>query len=576
MKLPTYAAFVKAGLIDGPIDISWPDADLEQTMNRFQAIAILLVGQALLSSAPLLAATATSKTAVVPKWGQFERSFTSSTTYSNALQEASLRVVFTSPAGETQEVSGFWDGGKTWRVRFSPDLLGRWAFTTYCSDAANNGLHHQSGGFLCAVNTSQIELSRHGTVRVARDGRHLEHADGTPYFLTSDTVLEGAIKSTLRDWQIYAHTRALQGFNAAVWAAGPGTDAEDETGFTGYSDNVQVNPSYFRRLDERLETLRQAGLVSVIIPFSDALARKEPGAELRGDQIGLLLRYLVARWGSSPVIWLLPVDGEDLKTQTTRWKQVGKDVFGQGKHAPVMVRGRMHGTVFDYFRDEPWVQLFGSGVETGSAEELAKELAALGFLEDLELKSQSVRLVIPFLPEENSLAVGGDNRVSDELVRNAACWTLLGGRPSGVCYAGFGISEWRAMEEGKPQEDGFPFWRKALFLPGAKQVSKLAEELGNLPFWTLSSDAKVLKGPPTRTTPERLVTAVSADKGMLVVAYSPQGEPIRLEAGGVPAQGTVTWLNARTGESTTETGPIGNELTPPDKGDWILIVRRNR
>jgi hypothetical protein len=545
-------------------------------MKRFRAIIIFLIGQALCSSAPIPAATASSKTVIVPKWGKFEKSFTSTILYTNALQEASLRVVFTSPAGETLEVPGFWDGGKTWRIRFSPDQLGRWTFATYCSDAANAGLHQQRGGFLCAVNTSQNALNRHGPVRVARDGRHLEHADGTPYFLTSDTVLEGAIKSTLRDWQIYGNTRALQGFNAAVWAAGPGTDAEGETGFAGYSDNAQVNPSYFRRLDERLEALRQAGLVSVIIPFSDSLARKDGGAELRGDQIRLLLRYLVARWDSSPVIWLLPVDGEELKTQTTRWKQVGKDVFGQGKHAPVIVRGRMHGTAFDFFREESWVKIFGSGVETMNAEELAKELAALGFQDDRELKPEFARPVIPFLPEENSVAGGGGKRVGDDLVRNAACWTLLGGRPSGVCYAGFGISEWRTAEEGQPELGGVPLWRRALYMPGARQVARLAGELGNLPFWTLSNDDKALKGPPVQTSPERLVTVASADKGMLMVAYSRNGEHIRLEAEGMPARGTITWLNARTGESTTESGPIGSELAPPDKGDWLVIVRRNR
>lgn len=543
-------------------------------MNRLHAIVILLIGQALWSSAPLLAATVSPKTVVVPKWGQFEHRFASSTSYVNALQEASLRVFFKSPAGETIEVPGFWDGGKNWRVRFSPDLLGKWTFTTDCSDAANAGLHGQSGGFLCAVNTSLNPLNRHGPVRVARDRRHLEHADGTPYFLTADTVLEGALKSTLRDWEIYGNTRALQGFNAAIWAAGPGTDAKGETGFAGYSDNAQVNPSYFQRLDERLEALRQAGLVSVIIPFSDALARKQPGAELRGDQIGLLLRYLVARWGSSPVIWLLPVDGEDLKTQTTRWKQVGKDVFGQGKHAPVIVRGRLHGTVFDYFQEESWVQVFGNGVETGSADELAKELAVLGFLEDRELQPLFIRPVIPFLPEENSLTAGDNQRIGDDLVRNAACWTLLGGRPSGVCYAAYGVSDWRTTEAGQPELDGLPLWRKALFLPGAKQVSNVAKELGKLPFWTLNSDRKILTNPPSER-PQGLITAASSDEGGLVVAYSPQGDAIRFAAGALPTQGAITWLNARTGESTTESGPIGTELTPPNKGGWIVIVKRN-
>ena len=73
--------------------------------------------------------------------------------YSNALQDASLRVVFTSPLGETNEVDGFWDGGRTWRVRFSPDQPGRWKFRTTCSDTANVGLHNETGEFLCTAAT---------------------------------------------------------------------------------------------------------------------------------------------------------------------------------------------------------------------------------------------------------------------------------------------------------------------------------------------------------------------------------------------------------------------------------------
>lgn len=131
---------------------------------------------------------AAAKMPVVAKWGRFEQSFKSSLAYSNAVQDATLTVLFTSPLGDTSQVDGFWDGGKTWRVRFSPNQPGRWTFKTTCSDAANRGLHNQTGEFLCTAATGQSRFHQHGPVRVARDHRHLEHGDGTPFFWLADTA----------------------------------------------------------------------------------------------------------------------------------------------------------------------------------------------------------------------------------------------------------------------------------------------------------------------------------------------------------------------------------------------------
>jgi hypothetical protein len=62
---------------------------------------------------------------IVPKWGRFEQSFDSGVKYENPIQEATLTVIFMSPLGDTNRVYGFWDGGKTWRVRFSPNTPGQ-------------------------------------------------------------------------------------------------------------------------------------------------------------------------------------------------------------------------------------------------------------------------------------------------------------------------------------------------------------------------------------------------------------------------------------------------------------------
>src|SRR5262245_44842200 len=107
-------------------------------MNRFMVsllqlarifqLPLLLRSRAYVASCALLFAvfcgcqTPPSTTnSLVPKWHRFEQTFKSSVSYTNSIQQASLRVEFTSPMGEAVNVFGFWDGGDTWHVRFAPN-----------------------------------------------------------------------------------------------------------------------------------------------------------------------------------------------------------------------------------------------------------------------------------------------------------------------------------------------------------------------------------------------------------------------------------------------------------------------
>src|SRR6185369_11828175 len=92
---------------------------------------------------PMLKAFA-ERPAVVRKWGRFEQEFKTKTHYENPLQDVRLAVVFTGPSGESTTVDAFWDGGKIWRVRFSPGEVGKWIYSTACSDAKNQGLDVQT------------------------------------------------------------------------------------------------------------------------------------------------------------------------------------------------------------------------------------------------------------------------------------------------------------------------------------------------------------------------------------------------------------------------------------------------
>jgi hypothetical protein len=112
----------------------------------------------------------------------------------------------------------FWDGGRVWRVRFSPDEIGTWQWSTQAKPE-DIGLHRQQGEFRVREYTGDNPLYRHGALRVAASGTYLEHADGTPFFWLADTAWNGVLKSQPADWQRYLATRQKQGFTAVQFVS---------------------------------------------------------------------------------------------------------------------------------------------------------------------------------------------------------------------------------------------------------------------------------------------------------------------------------------------------------------------
>src|SRR5688500_7879638 len=137
----------------------------------------------------------------VPLWGRFEQRLESGLSCENPFQDVDLTAIFTGPSGRNQIVDGFWDGGKVWRIRFSPNEAGLWTFSTVCSDNGDTGLHDVTGSFLCVPSTGANRFERHGAVQVSENRRYFVHEDGTPFFWMGDTAWNGPLRSTNNDWE---------------------------------------------------------------------------------------------------------------------------------------------------------------------------------------------------------------------------------------------------------------------------------------------------------------------------------------------------------------------------------------
>ena len=164
-------------------------------------------------------ASAQESLPLLPKWNRFQGELVSLKQYDNPVQDVQLKAVFTSPANEQHEVDGFWDGGNDWKIRFLPDLAGKWTFHITCSDEENRGLHNLSGAFRCTAPLGDNILLKHGPIRVSRDRTHFVHADSTPFFWMADTAWNGPLKSNEFDWKHYLGERKRQGFTAVQWVA---------------------------------------------------------------------------------------------------------------------------------------------------------------------------------------------------------------------------------------------------------------------------------------------------------------------------------------------------------------------
>lgn len=503
---------------------------------------------------------------IVSKWDRFEQSWRSSVVYANPPRQATLTFLFVSPLGETNVVAAFWDGGQTWRVRFSPNQPGRWSYRSFCSDGFNQGLHGRSGAFLCTAATGHDRFTQHGPVRLARDRRHFAHEDGTPFLWLTDSTRDGARISDPDSWQTYARIRATQRFTGIQWAVGPGADANNQSAFTG-RDRIRLNPEFFQRLDAKIEILNRAGLLSVITLFR-AADRQAAGA-LTQEQLTLLARYTAARWSAYNVAWLWFVEGNEAP-DVECCQRAGRSAYNVTAHAPVIVVPLDRS--FSPFRDEKWVDAFGfvgDRNEALLAKLLTGPLAA-------EWRREPARPLIDVeIARENRLR-SDQTRVTAQDVRRALWWSLLLAPPAGAGYSADRVISWdRSREsapEGKPGGN-LPAWQQALFLPGARQMAAAAAILDSFEFWRLRPVPRAVAPGADDSGSRAGIAAAATDANDPGLVYVPDGGVLRLFRDRLPPLPVVDWINPQSGEQTAAVALVEGRIcqfAAPGPGDWLL------
>jgi hypothetical protein len=249
-----------------------------------------------LLAAPLLAAEP-----AVERWGIFEVTLTGPAD-GNPFTDVTLTATFTQ-GDAAREVTGFYDGDGTYRIRFMPEATGEWRYTTHSNRPALDG---RSG----TLTVTPPSAGNHGPVRV-HNTFHFAYADGAPFRELGTTCYAWIHQGDALEEQTL-RTLAASPFNKIRMCVFPKNYDwnKNEPVFYPFAgtppkqwDFTRFNPEFFHHLEKRLGQLRDLGLEADIILFHP-YDRGRWGFDTMGAaNDDRYLRYVVARLAAYRNVW---------------------------------------------------------------------------------------------------------------------------------------------------------------------------------------------------------------------------------------------------------------------------------
>ncbi len=517
-----------------------------------------------------------------------EWSFQSGKAYADPFNDIELDVVFRDGEGRQWRVPAFWGGENEWRVRFSPPHPGKYTFQTSCTDADNSDLHDQAGRMTATKYVGRNKLLLHGPLRVSKDRRRLEHADGTPFFWLGDTWWMGLCNRLEwpEDFQLLAADRASLGFTVIQIIAGLYPDmppfdprGANEAGYPWERNYARINPAYFDMADLRMRWLVKSGLVPCIVGCWGYFLPWMGVAKLKQHW-----RNIIARYGSYPVVWCLAGEAtmayylskkreEDKAMQKSGWTEIARYVRAIDPcHHPVTIHPTQVGR--DQLEDPSLLDL--DMLQTGHS--------------DRESVPNTVKTVTDCLGREPRMPVlvgevcyEGILEASRPEIQRFMFWSCILSGAAGHTYGANGI--WQVNTRAKPfgpsphgRSWGNTPWEDAYRLPGSRHIALAKRILERYEWWRFESHPEWVE--PHWTAENYFQPYAAGIPGKVRVIFLPSSRSVvvkKIEAG---SPYKARFIDPKDGHEY----PAGKALpnadgdwqVPPSPifQDWVLVLDR--
>ncbi|MGY6647694.1 apiosidase-like domain-containing protein [Wenyingzhuangia sp. IMCC45574] len=233
--------------------------------------------------------------------------------------EVVFGAVFTHETGKTMDVAGFFNGNKEYVIRFSPELEGKWSFTTYASLKSLSG---KDGVLTISPNENK---NQHGPIVISKNNKQkFAYANGKPYFLLAFELdwlfaLDWDNQKDIPKTKEIIHEVKQNGFNQVVmnvyaydatWGRkkiDPKTNFAKPKVFPFGGSNEKpdystLNIDFFQHLDRVIEHLDEQGLICHLMIYVWNKQVNWPKAYSKEDN--RYFDYVVKRYQAYPnIMW---------------------------------------------------------------------------------------------------------------------------------------------------------------------------------------------------------------------------------------------------------------------------------
>jgi len=444
---------------------------------------------------------------------------TSAATFANPYTDADVWVVFHHEDGLELRRPAFYDGNNLWRVRFAAPEPGRWHWQSF-SAPYDVGLATASGELTVAHDETTTFLS------IPAGKRNLVRRDGTPVLMVADTPWALPWRATVEEAELYARDRQAKGFNTALlMSLQPDRDAVGprergvRDGFDVAFDDLpqgrlrQINPAYFQYVDRLAQVLVEHELTPVWQPVFHGYGwrgGRVAGPVIAPDEYARYCRYLVARYGAWPAMWLVGGDGDGLALgiDPAGWEIERWDAY---RH-PTGIHYAPH-ALPNAYQDRPWLDF--QWCQTGHNGEHAPQRVAMMW-EQRPLKAVANG-------ETTYEEIGEPGRAAGWWQGHEAWLNLTAGGTMGIVYGAGSLWQWRADRE--EQDASWCMaaeadWRTALNFEGSRYVGVVSKIFAGLPFTEMQPDFCHTYGRAGLFVPDRLLIVYLPTGGTLSLARS--------------------------------------------------------
>lgn len=477
------------------------------------------------------------------QWARTEIEARNETRYRDPLRDVQLEAVFHSPRGETRAVWGFWDGGDLWRVRFMPDVPGRWTYELSFTDGSGS----LSGGFDCAAAGPEDPPGPLGPDAANplwfgfRSGRHILPRSlhvGDRFFAENWPAVE---RAAFLDWAEAAGYNMISVASFFVNRDSPGRGAGWRT-----PRLWPIDPAEYRKAEALLDDLEARRIL--VFPFAGLFGRAGYNPNEERDQL-LYIRYALARFGSYWNLLLNVAGPEPLLGVNPFMPKAEVDRLGY-----LMARFNAHGlplTVhnesdrnpfrYDGYLDYVTIQ----GPKTADR---------------LRLFSGARGLANPGMPlfAQETLwpgnCYGHPGYELEDLRRNAIVLCLAAAAINFGDFAGDSSSGFSGTMEAKERIDA----RHA-------EIARVWDFFQSRPFYRMS--------PAPRLADSGICLA---EAGARLIAYIEDGDGIALRPGA--GEWELAWIDARSfrtlAEKRVRFGSEAARAEAPSPGEWLIEATR--